>query len=139
MMTHNSWLQIAAEYGAVGLLVWGGAFAMSIFYYRRARMKMARRPGWEWFGAYCLGLEAGALGCGVAITFASFQWHDYLYWHFIYGPLVFQIAQDTAEQLDWHLPSEFAIKRPPARYGPPRKARGLDLESIDLHLTPIVE
>jgi O-antigen ligase len=139
MMTHNSWLQIAAEYGGVGLFVWGGAFAMSIFYYRRARLKMAKRPGWEWFGAYCLGLEAGSLGCGVAITFASFQWHDYLYWHFIYGPLVFQIAQDTAEQLDWHLPSELAMKRPPPRYGPPRQVGKVDVEAIDIHLTPIVD
>jgi hypothetical protein len=61
-----------------------------------------------------------------------------LYWHFIYGPLVFQIAQDTSEQLDWHLPSELAVKRPPPRYGPPRQVDRVDVEGIDIHLTPII-
>jgi O-antigen ligase len=131
LQAHNTWLQLLAEYGIVGGIVWGGAFFFSIVCYFRARMRMRHYPGYEWFGALCLGLESGALSTAVVISFNSFQWYDYLYWHFIAGPLALEIANSTAERLEWLKPAKLDDIRPPPRYGPPKRD-GLDLHDIDL-------
>jgi O-antigen ligase len=131
LQAHNTWLQLLAEYGILGGLVWGGAFFFSMLCYMRARSRMRGYPGYEWFGAMCLGLEAGALSTAVVITFNSFQWYDYLYWHFVTGPLALEIAKSTGERLDWFKPAKLEEIRPPPRYGPPKR-EGLDLGDIDL-------
>jgi O-antigen ligase len=133
LQTHNAWLQILCEYGVIGFALWAGAFAYSIVCLFRARARMVKYPGYEWFCAICLGFEAGMLGCILFLTFNSTHWHDYLYWHFILGPLALQIANDTGAQLDWLKPAEPAPPPPEARYGPPKRA-GLDLQ-IDLSET----
>lgn len=131
LQAHNSWLQIAAEYGTTGLVVWAGAFGWSSICYFRARRRMKNYPGWEWFPAICLGLEAGSIASGVMLSFNSFMWYDYVYWHMITGPLTLEIARKTAERLDWLKPKDAVAARPPPRYGPPSKA-GLDLGDIDV-------
>ncbi len=130
LQTHNSWLQLLAEYGLIGTAVWAGAFFYSIVCYHRARRRMRGYPGWEWFTAICLGLEAGSISSAIVLTFNSFHWYDYLYWHFVAGPLAYEIAKTTAARLDWLKPSELEDMRPPPRYGPPTRD-GLDLD-IDL-------
>lgn len=131
LQTHNTWLQLAAEYGLVGIFVWGGGFVMSMFCYRMGRRRLRNYQGVEWLSAICLGLEAGALGNAVSATFNSFQWYDYQYWHLIFGPLMYQICKETAERLDWMKPAGAREARPPPRYGPP-VAEGLDLRNIDI-------
>lgn len=131
LQAHNTWLQLLAEYGVVGAVVWGGSFFFSIFCYRRARKRMQGYEGWEWFGAICLGLESGAISSGIVLTFNSFQWYDYVYWHMISGPLALEIARRTADRLDWLKPADLAESRPPPRYGKPSR-RDLSLDDIDL-------
>ncbi len=124
LMTHNTWLQILSEYGMIGFTVWTGAFVFSIFCFRRARKKLRDCPSHAWFRAICLGFEAGAIGNAIAITFQSFQWYDYMYWHMVFGPLALQIATETKERLDWLKPiADKGGHRPNARYGaaPPGK------------------
>jgi hypothetical protein len=104
LMTHNSWLQILSEYGTIGSFFWMGAFFWSFLCFRKARKVMAGVEGYEWFPAYALGFEAGALGNALAITFSSFQWLDYLYWHMIFGPAVLIIARETRARVDWLRP-----------------------------------
>lgn len=117
LMTHNTWLQILSEYGAIGFGVWTGAFVLSMLCFRLARRKLRDYPSHAWFRAICLGFEAGALGNAIAITFQSFQWYDYMYWHFVFGPLALQIATDTKERLDWLKPIEGGDRhRPRPRY-----------------------
>lgn len=137
LQTHNSWLQIAAEFGTMGIMVWGGAFFLSMACYRMARRRLAQYPGQEWLASMCLGMEAGSLGSAIAITFSSFQWYDYHYWHFVFGPLVYQVAKERAERLDWLKPIGLSDVRPPPRYGPPLPD-GLDVEHIDLSNAPIM-
>ena len=118
--THNTWLQMAAEYGNFGLLVWGGAFFLSFVCYRRARKQLVGFKEWAWFGAICLGLEAGAIANAATITFHSYAWYDYQYWHFILGPVALQIARETRTKLDWLTPVGVdKNKRPAARYRAP--------------------
>lgn len=131
LQAHNSWLQIAAEYGTVGLVVWAGSFLWSFTCYFRARRRLRNYPGWEWFPAICLGMEAGAIASAVMLSFNSFMWYDYIYWHMITGPLALEIAKKTAERLEWLKPKEAVEVRPPPRYGPPQKD-GLDLGAIDV-------
>lgn len=132
LQTHNTWLQLAAEYGIVGIFVWGGAFFLSIACYILARRKLKPWPQAAPFSAILLGLEAGAIGNLITATFNSFQWYDYQYWHFIFGPLCFQVAKETAERLEWmKAAGARETARPPPRYGPP-VAEGLDLKNIDL-------
>jgi O-antigen ligase len=130
LQTHNTWLQMAAEYGALGTAVWGGAFFLSMFCYGLARKRIGKYKGWEWFASMCLGLEAGSLGSAIACTFNSFQWYDYHYWHFVLGPVVYQIAKETSERLEWMKPIETSEPRPPPRYGPPEE--DVAVEDIDL-------
>ena len=128
MMTHNSWLQIAAEYGGVGLVVWAGNFVLPLLFYRRARSKLAGHPELAWFPPYCIGLEAGVIGSAAAITFSSFQWLDYVYWGMILGPLTLQVAADTALRLSWYnQASAPAAPPPPPRYRP---RQGSILEAV---------
>jgi O-antigen ligase len=131
LQTHNTWLQFLSEYGLIGTFVWGGAFFFSIFCYWRARQRMRHYAGYEWFCAMCLGLEAGAMSTAIVISFNSFGWYDYLYWHFITGPLALEIAYSTAERLDWLEPAQLEERRPPPRYGPPKRD-GLALDHVDL-------
>lgn len=131
LQAHNTWVQLLAEYGLVGGFVWGGMYFLSILCYRRARKKMKPYEGYEWFGALCLGFEAGALAHAVTLVFNSFQWYDYIYWHFVFGPLALEVATHTAAKLEWLRPGDFIDVRPPPRYGPPR-TDGLDLDKIDL-------
>ena len=142
LQAHNTWLQLLAEYGTVGAVVWAGSFFFSFFCYRRARKKMTGYPGWEWFPAFCLGLEAGTVGCALVLSFNSFQWYDYIYWHMVFGPVTLQIAKETSKRLDWLKPSrtvdppsnEFGddpSTRHPPRYGPPKRD-GLTISNIDL-------
>jgi len=137
LQAHNTWLQLLAEYGTIGGLVWGGAFLFSTFCYARARSRMKRYPGYEWFPALCLGLEAGSIASAIVLSFNSFMWYDYVYWHMVSGPLAWEIAKKTSERLEWLKPGQFTEARPPARYGPPKK-QGLDLSSVDLsHAAPL--
>lgn len=131
LQAHNLWLQLGAEFGTFGVLIWGGAFALAMGCYARARIRMKKYPGWEWFASTCLGFEAGLVGSAIACTFNSFQWYDYHYWHFVFGPIVYQIAKETAERLDWLKPIDLSDVRPPPRYGPPMTT-GLDLDAIRL-------
>ena len=104
-----------------------------------ARRKIRKYPGWEWFAALCLGMEAGTIGNAIACTFNSFQWYDYHYWHFVFGPLVYQVAKETAERLEWMKAVDRFEPHPPPRYGPP-VAEGLDLGAIDLSgVAPVAE
>ncbi|MCK6462178.1 MAG: O-antigen ligase family protein, partial [Planctomycetes bacterium] len=105
LQAHNTWLQLLAEYGSIGAFVWAGAFFYAMMCYRRARKRLKGYSGWEWFPAMCLGLEAGALANAVTCTFNSFQWYDYHYWHFVFGPITLQVARETAERLDWLAPA----------------------------------
>jgi O-antigen ligase len=139
MMAHNAYLQVAAEFGTIGLLVWGGAFVLSILGYRRARARVQREPEAARFAALCLGLEAGAVGGAVTIVFASFQWHDYLYWNFVLGPLALQIARQIQQASAWRSPAPPPPERPRPRYGPPRVESGFDLVSIDRALSFLSE
>jgi O-antigen ligase len=131
LQTHNTWLQLAAEFGTVGIVVWGGGWGLAFLCYLLARRRLKNYPGWEWMRAMCLGLEAGALGSAICCTFNSYQWYDYQYWQFVLGPLVYQIAKETAERIEWMKPMQLETARPPPRYGPPM-ADGLDIEHIDL-------
>lgn len=132
LQTHNTWLQLAAEYGLVGIVVWGGGFVLALVCYILARRKLRGFPEVDWFAAILLGLEAGTIGNAITATFNSFQWYDYQYWHFVFGPLCYQVAKETAERLEWMKPVGARERaRPPPRYGPP-VAEGLDLENIDL-------
>jgi O-antigen ligase len=131
LQAHNTWVQLLSEYGLAGAFVWGGMYFFSIFCYRRARKKMAPYQGYEWFGALCLGFEAGALAHAVTLVFNSFQWYDYIYWHFVFGPVALEVATHTVAKLEWLKPGDFVEARPPPRYGPP-KSDGLDLDRIDL-------
>lgn len=131
LQTHNTWLQLLAEYGIMGGVVWGGSFFFSIFCYRRARKRMYGYEGWEWFGAICLGLESGAISSGIVLSFNSFQWYDYVYWHMISGPLALEIARRTGDRLDWLKPADTFEARPPPRYGKPKR-RDLAIQDIDL-------
>jgi O-antigen ligase len=130
LQTHNMWLQMLAEYGTLGTAVWAGAFFLSMLCYALARRRMKNYPGWAWFSSMCLGLEAGALGSAIACTFNSFQWYDYHYWHFVLGPVVYQVAKEAAERLEWMKPVDLTEARPPPRYGPPEE--DIDVEDIDL-------
>ncbi|CAN0585012.1 unnamed protein product, partial [Laminaria digitata] len=95
LQAHNTWLQLLAEFGITGFLVWAGAYILSTFCYRRARKRMEGYEGWEWYGAICLGLEAGSLSTAIVLSFNSFQWYDYIYWHMVVGPLSLEIARRT--------------------------------------------
>jgi O-antigen ligase len=132
LQTHSTWLQLLAEYGTVGGVVWGGMYLLSILCYVRARYKMKKYKGYEWFGAICVGMEAGALAHAVTLAFNSFQWYDYIYWHFVFGPLALEVANYTSAKLEWLQPGEYLEARPPPRYGPPRTESGMDLDDIDL-------
>jgi hypothetical protein len=132
MQAHNTWLQLFCEYGLIGGVVWAGAYFLSTLCYFLARRRMKKYPGWEWFGAICLGLEAGSLGTAVVHCFNSFQWYDYMYWHMVIGPLALEIARRTGDRLDWMAPADKAAKRPPPRYGKPNQKRGIALGEIDL-------
>lgn len=132
MQAHNTWLQLFCEYGLIGGGVWAGAYFISTLCYFLARRRMKNYPGWEWFGAICLGLEAGSLGTAVVHCFNSFQWYDYMYWHMVIGPLALEIARRTGDRLDWMAPADKAAKRPPPRYGKPNQNRGIALGEIDL-------
>ena len=92
---------------------------------------MRKYQGWEWYGAMCLGLEAGSISSGIVLSFNSFQWYDYIYWHMIVGPLSLEIARRTADRLDWMEPADLKKSRPPPRYGRPNR-KGLELGEIDL-------
>jgi O-antigen ligase len=131
LQAHNTWFQLFAEYGFVGGAPWAIAFFFSIWCYHRARIIMKKYPGYEWFTALCLGFESGAVSVGIVFSFNSYQWYDYVYWHFVSGPLALQIAKSTAERLEWMKPADLAAIRPPPRYGPPKKD-GLDIHEIDL-------
>jgi hypothetical protein len=131
LQTHNMWLQLAAEFGTLGIVVWGGGWLLSFLCYALARHRLRKYPGWEWLRALCLGLEAGAIGSAISCTFNSFQWYDYHYWHFVFGPIVYQIVKETTERIEWMKPLQLQAARPPPRYGPPI-ADGLDLDNIDL-------
>lgn len=132
LQAHNTWLQLLAEYGVVGGTVWAGAFLLSTLCYRRARRRMRDYPGWEWFGAICLGLESGSISSAIVLSFNSFQWYDYVYWHMVVGPLALEIARRAGDRLDWLKPVETKESRPPPRWGAPGKKKGIDLEEIDL-------
>jgi len=132
LQAHNTWLQLLAEFGITGFLVWAGAYILSTFCYRRARKRMEGYPGWEWYGAICLGLEAGSLSTAIVLSFNSFQWYDYIYWHMVVGPLSLEIARRTGDRLDWLKPAEGSSTRPPPRYGKPTRSRGIALGEIDL-------
>lgn len=138
LQAHNTWLQLLAEYGIFGAVVWGGGFFFSIWCYRKARRRMTGYEGWEWFPALCLGFEAGSLSTMVVLTFNSFQWYDYIYWHFVFGPVALDIANSTAERLEWLKPADLEQARPPPRYGPPTRT-GLDIDDIDLADTSPVQ
>ena len=131
LQAHSTWLQLLAEYGIIGGIVWAGSYLFALVCFRRARRRMTGYAGYEWFPALCLGFEAGAIASAIVLSFNSFQWYDYIYWHMIFGPLTYEIAKTTAERLDWMKPGEYEMARPPPRYGPPR-AGGLDLGSIEL-------
>lgn len=131
LQAHSTWLQLLAEYGLVGGVVWGGMYFLSILCYIRARFKMKKYKGYEWFGAICVGLEAGALAHAITLAFNSFQWYDYIYWHFVFGPLALEVANYTSARLEWMQPGDYLDARPPPRYGPP-KTDGLDIDQIDL-------
>jgi hypothetical protein len=132
LQTHNTWLQLLAEYGVVGAMVWGGAFLLSTYCYRRARRRLRDYPGWEWYGALCLGLESGSISSAIVLSFNSFQWYDYIYWHMIVGPLALEIARRTGDRLDWMKPVETKEQRPPPRWGAPARSKGIALGEIDL-------
>ncbi len=131
MQTHNSWLQILSEYGIIGFLVWFGNFTLAIWCYRKARMKLRKYPEYGWFGAICLGFESGSLSSAMCLTFNSFQWYDYVYWHMIFGPLALEIATSTAERLEWLQPTGNQDALPPPKYGPPSE-KGLNLDEVNL-------
>lgn len=140
MMTHNSWLQILSEYGTVGILVWAGAYFLSFFCFRAARGKLKPYPQYQWLRGYFLGFETGIIGGGIAITFSSFQWYDYLYWTMVTGPLALQIATETAQQMEWYKPRTAHANegRPPPRYGPPRSPE-MNIQNITLENTPVLQ
>jgi O-antigen ligase len=104
LMTHNSWLQILAEYGVVGSFFYIGGYLWSIFCFRRARKKLLPFENFAWFRAYCLGFEAGGLGAALAMVFSSFQWLDFIFWYLIFGPLAYMIALETRARLEWLTP-----------------------------------
>ena len=114
LQAHNTWLQLLAEYGTVGSIVWGGSFFLALYLFRRARKKMRQYEGMEWFCAICLGLEAGGIGTAAILMFNSFQWYDYLYWYMVSGPLALSIASRHAERLDWLKPAPREDDRLPA-------------------------
>jgi O-antigen ligase len=135
LQAHNTWLQLLAEYGTIGGIVWAGAFVLSILCFRFARYQLKGYPGYEWFPAMCLGFEAGAIGSAIVLTFNSFQWYDYIYWHIVFGPVAFEVARQLKARLDWLKPGEFVARLPPARYGPPR-AGGLELPDAVIEEEP---
>ena len=94
-------------------------------------MKLRKYKEYGWFCAICLGFESGSLSSAMCLTFNSFQWYDYIYWHMIFGPLALEIATSTAERLEWLQPTGNEGALPPPKYGPPSKA-GLDLDAVDL-------
>lgn len=131
LQTHNTWLQLLSEYGTLGTGVWVLAFFLGGACYMFGRRRLRKKPGLEWLAAVCLGLEAGTLGNAIACVFNSFQWYDYHYWHFVFAPVVYQVAKETAEREDWLAPIDTSEPHPPPRYGPPAQG-GLDLGAIDL-------
>lgn len=137
MMTHNSWLQILSEYGIIGFVLWTFAYFYGIGCYFRARTKLAAYPEHAGFRAYAVGHEAGMIGLAIAITFASFQWFDYIYWGWLAGPLYLQITDELIERTEWLKPQAEGVERPPPRYPPPQTS-GLRLDLIDLRATPVV-
>lgn len=130
LMTHNSWLQILAEYGVIGSFFWIGGYIWAFLSLRRARKVLKDYESHAWFRSYCLGFEAGMLGSAVAMTFSSFQWLDYIYWQLIWGPAAYMIAVDTKARLDWMQPHDKLAKRPPARYAKNARPGKLDTSGL---------
>ncbi len=137
MMTHNSWLQILSEYGIIGFSVWVFGFCYSLWCFFRARTRLRDYPNFAWFKGYAVGHEAGMIGTAIAITFASFQWFDYLYWGWIVGPLYLQITGELIEREKWLEPRKETVDRLPPKYPPPQH-QGLRLDLVDLRATPVV-
>lgn len=141
LMTHNTWLQLLAEYGIFGAGLWYLNYAAAIVWIMFARVKAKKLRGdkeYGWLPGYLLGMEAGLLGNAVSATFVSFQWLDYMYHIMVTGPLAYQVTMDTIRQREWFDEREvLTVAKPPPRYGPPKKA-GLALDEIDLRSTPVI-
>jgi O-antigen ligase len=104
-MTHNTWLQLLAEYGLFGSTFWIGGYLLSLWCVFRASMiakqKLKDDPNYYWMPMYCVGLFAGWVANALAITFVSCQWLDYNYWIIVTGPLVLQIVRESAARSEW--------------------------------------
>ncbi len=141
IMTHNTWLQLLAEYGIFGSLIWFAAYFWAVICMFLAWKKVAYLrddPEWGWLPGYFIGFHAAWIGNAIAITFVSCQWLDYNYWIIAIGPLALHIAKDVVKEVEWFAAREaWAVPRPPPRYGPPTKS-GLDMGDIDLHRTPVI-
>jgi hypothetical protein len=77
------------------------------------------------------------IGSAIAITFASFQWFDYIYWGWLVGPLYLQITGELIERIEWLKPRADGDAKVPPRYPPPQ-LKGLRLDHVDLRATPVV-
>ncbi|MFO0723334.1 MAG: O-antigen ligase family protein [Myxococcota bacterium] len=141
IMTHNTWLQLLAEYGIFGAVIWYAAYLWAVIAMFLAWRKVAHLkndPEWGWLPGYFIGFHAAWISNAIAITFVSCQWLDYNYWIIAVGPLALQIAKDVVKEVEWFSAREpWSVPRPPPRYGPPSK-KGLALDDIDLHKTPVL-
>ncbi len=95
-IAHNSYLEIGSELGLPGLALFVAILWFSLRSYARAR-RNALRQGSAFLYGSSLGLEAGLLGCCLAIGFVSGQYQK-LFWLAVFLSVSMSQFQDRGTQ-----------------------------------------
>lgn len=88
---HNSYLKVLCEFGAVGFLMWIGAFFLTWRYFRKVRRTMTKDQPPTNLQLYALAFELGLIGISLSIYTHNNNDLDTLYWFVAFSCALFNI------------------------------------------------
>lgn len=95
-IAHNTYVEVAAELGLPGLALYLSILYFALHYLGQARrMALERRD--EWLASAATGIQAGLVGCVVAIVFLSAEAQKFIWLMIALAPCVRTLASRTVD------------------------------------------